>query len=101
VEIYSDGKLRDRDPRQVARWYLRAAELGDRQSQYETGSSYAMGYGVRVDFTQAKYWLRLAAADGHRPAAILLSHLESPLFRLVMRVVGRFRLAERFGKYEF
>jgi hypothetical protein len=101
VEIYSDGKFRDRDPREVARWHRVAAELGDRQSQYEIGSSYAMGFGVPVDFGQARYWLRLAAADRHKPASILLSHLESPLFRLAMRIVGRLRLSERFGKYEF
>lgn len=52
-----------------------SAEKGSGESQYELGIRYLRGCGVKVDLERAKFWLRLAAKQGHPDAQELLEKL--------------------------
>ena len=59
-----------RDYREAARWYERAAELGDQGAAYIVASLYEHGSGVEMDTLRAFYWYRIAAAGGDAVAAL-------------------------------
>jgi len=46
-------------------WYEKAAELDNRDAQYECGSNYQTGLGCTRDRKKALYWLERAAQQGH------------------------------------
>ncbi|KAJ3340911.1 hypothetical protein HDU93_005995 [Gonapodya sp. JEL0774] len=56
------------DLRAGAKWYLRAAEKGDRAFQYEIGNCYASGDGVEQSDSLAFTWHLQAAEQGHLAA---------------------------------
>lgn len=47
---------------------LQAAKQGNVDAQYNLGVMYAIGQGVRQDYTQAVQWCRRAAEQGHAGA---------------------------------
>ena len=56
--------------------YRKAAEQGDAQAQNNLGVCYYLGYGVQKDLTQAEFWLRKAADQGHAKARKALKKLK-------------------------
>ena len=46
--------------------------LGDANGQYNLGRSYFHGLGVPLDMEQAKYWVKKAAAQGHKNATAFM-----------------------------
>jgi len=61
----------------------RAAQGGDKDAQFYLGGMYEMGIEVRKDDTQAKYWYKKAAQQGHLGAWVLaadktIPHPKSP-----------------------
>ena len=55
----------------------RSAEQGYTEAQYNLGRCYYNGEGVSQDYTQAVYWWRKAAEQGHRMAINSLSNIEN------------------------
>ena len=62
-------------PAEVAA-YRKAAEQGDADAQYNLGVCYANGYGLQKDLTQAMFWFRKAADQGHAKAREALKILK-------------------------
>jgi TPR repeat protein len=58
----------ERDQKQAAFWYERAAKQGHAQAQYNLARLYATGQGVPRDQDQALRWVRSAASQGYPPA---------------------------------
>ncbi|MBR5727852.1 MAG: TonB family protein [Muribaculaceae bacterium] len=58
---------------------LTRANAGDRDAQYNVGCCYYKGLGVPVDWIVARYYLGLAAAQGHTEAAQLLEKAKQNL----------------------
>eukprot|EP01062_Namystynia_karyoxenos_P033224 TRINITY_DN24430_c0_g1_i1.p1 TRINITY_DN24430_c0_g1~~TRINITY_DN24430_c0_g1_i1.p1 ORF type:complete len:468 (+),score=170.19 TRINITY_DN24430_c0_g1_i1:68-1405(+) len=59
----------------AAKWYQRAAELGDAEGQMQLAGLYASDTGVEHDDEQAARWYRAAAEQGHALAAHNLANL--------------------------
>jgi hypothetical protein len=49
----------------VAEYYLKAAEEGDVDAQYNLANMYRAGYGVPQDYAEALKWYKTAAGKGH------------------------------------
>ena len=49
-------------------WVRKAAEQGDARAQYMLAGLLANGVGTEKDFTQSRFWLELAAAQGYDAA---------------------------------
>lgn len=63
--LYRDGcKALPRDMAEAAKWYAKAADLGDATAQGTLGTLYFFGQGVAQDYREAYFWLDLAA---HQP----------------------------------
>lgn len=62
--LYQFGEGVSRDDREAARWYRRAARLGNADAQQTLGEFYAEGRGVPKDLVTAHMWLGRAAAQG-------------------------------------
>ena len=45
-------------------WYSKAAQQGDAEGQFQLGLSYALGFGIEQDYSQANKWLARAAKQG-------------------------------------
>ena len=61
-------------PRAMAAYKV-GAEGGDAVCQYQVGRMYCEGYGVAVDFKQARAWLEKAAAQDHPNAVGMLGFM--------------------------
>jgi hypothetical protein len=60
--LYRDGcKSLPRDMAQAAAWYRKAAEQGDVMAQGTLGTLYFFGQGVAQNYSEAYFWLDLAA----------------------------------------
>jgi hypothetical protein len=60
--LYRDGcKSLPRDMAQAAAWYRKAAEQGDAMAQGTLGTLYFFGQGVAQNYSEAYFWLDLAA----------------------------------------
>jgi len=57
------------------RWFRSAAELGDRNAQFNLASLLAAGKGADRDTTEAALWYRRAAESGHALAQGRLGYL--------------------------
>lgn len=57
---------------EAAAWYRKAAEQGDAKAQYMLANLLANGIGVEKDLLQSRFWLELAAAQGHPDARRIL-----------------------------
>ena len=60
---------------EAAGWFAKAAESGHDEAQYELGSLYINGTGVRLDLAEAVKWIRKAAEQGHTGALIDLGDM--------------------------
>ena len=72
LELGVEGKA---DPTEAARWFLKAANLGDPAAQTYLGYLYMRGEGMPRDEKQALQWFQRAAADGYAPAQYDLGYL--------------------------
>lgn len=63
------------DVSQNVKAYRAAADRNDRDAQFRLGCCYLDGLGVTPDRASAVYWLKQAAAQGHRDARLLLNQL--------------------------
>lgn len=74
--MYGRGEVDGSENIQMAvKWFLVAAEKGDRNAQLTVGNVYLEGYGVPKDKNKAVYWLRKAAEQGVTQAQIILAQL--------------------------
>ena len=60
---------------EALRWYLKAADLGNREAQFSVGFMYLEGLGVRRDYKEAFRWFLLAAEKGESSAQANLGWL--------------------------
>lgn len=60
------------DLKEAYKWYLLAAEQGDKNGEDEIGWRYLYGNGIAKDTGKAFDWLRKAAEKGHRRSIISL-----------------------------
>jgi len=67
-ECYECGLGVERDVREAAAWYRKAAEQGHAHAQYELGLCYVNGQGMEKDEREAEAWYRRAAAKGNANA---------------------------------
>jgi uncharacterized protein len=67
-QIYRQGKLVGGDLRRAFGYYLRAAKLGDSESQFAAGMMLFEGVGTQKDVREAARWLLTAAQQGHEGA---------------------------------
>jgi len=58
--IYEEGK----NYAEAAKWYRLAADQGDAGAQYNLGTMYDFGRGVRQNYAEAVRWYRFAAGQG-------------------------------------
>jgi TPR repeat protein len=65
---YGEGEGVAQDYAEAAKWFRKAAELGDMLSQFATGSNYEQGKGVAKDLAEALRWYRKAADQGYARA---------------------------------
>ena len=49
-------------------FFVKSAELGHVEAQYQAGYGYENGIGVPINVEKAKFWYLKAAASGHRSA---------------------------------
>lgn len=63
------------DVSQNVKQYHAAARRNDRDAQFRLGCCYLDGLGVSPNRTEALYWLKQAAAQGHRDARALLRQI--------------------------
>jgi len=61
---YLTGRGVQKDEKQAAYWYEKAAEAGDPESQKEICYFYQIGLGVPIDPVRAVHWYQLSAAGG-------------------------------------
>jgi TPR repeat protein len=59
------GEVVPKDAVEAAKWFRRAAELGNADAQVQLGLMYGGGYGVPNDDVEASKWFRKAAEQGH------------------------------------
>jgi TPR repeat protein len=73
---YEFGASWQRDGREAARWYRRAAEQGNHDAEAALGRLYYLGRGVPRDATLALVWYEKAAAAGQSDALVGMGLLE-------------------------
>lgn len=61
---YDDGPQSGRDYAEALRWYLRAADAGDVDAQYNICRITSQGLGVPADYSEALKWCSKAADSG-------------------------------------
>jgi TPR repeat protein len=66
---YSNGRNVAVDKEEAAKWFRKAADLGDKEAMYNLGVCYLTGEGVPEDKTETVKWYRKAAALGNPMAA--------------------------------
>ena len=71
-QIYGSNLLSEKE---AVFWYQKAADLGDKWSQYQLGIMYIDGYGVEQDYGQAVFWYRKAADQGHEVSQYSLGNI--------------------------
>lgn len=70
--LYLRGQGLNRDPKEAARLYLRAARQGYAKAQLNAGILYFKGDGVEQSMRRARYWLTQAADQGELAAMVEL-----------------------------
>ncbi len=58
------GEGTPQDYKEALKWYVKAAEQGDAESQVNLGVMYGLGQGTLQDYVRAHMWFNLAAASG-------------------------------------
>lgn len=69
------GYCRTHDRKGAEQWYLKAAEAGHKDAQFELGELYMTGLGLAVDYPAAKKWYLKAAEQDHGGAQLRLGFL--------------------------
>lgn len=78
AQLYlAKGPLQSED--NAFHWFLRAAEHGQRESQYNTCYDYADGLGVARDMVEAYKWCYIAARNGQKQADANKDHLAAQM----------------------
>lgn len=75
--LFGRGGLEKREAEGAA-WYRKAAEQGDAQAQANLARLLAEGVGVKQNALLARFWLELAAAQGHAEARKSLEGMKQP-----------------------
>jgi localization factor PodJL len=65
---YADGRGVEKDLKQAAKYYAKAADAGFAPAQFRIGSFYEKGMGVDRDAVKAKTWYQMAAEQGNSSA---------------------------------
>jgi hypothetical protein len=73
--MYLGGTGVEKSPEKAFGWFLKAAEQGNLDAQFNTAVSYENGNGVAQDLDKAQYWYSLAAKQGDRDAKKKLKEL--------------------------
>lgn len=68
-----------KNEREGAAWFRKAAEQGQVQAQMLLGACYVLGRGVECNLLEAKKWLEKAAAQGHEDAQTGLRSVEAQI----------------------
>jgi uncharacterized protein len=71
--MYVKGQGVDEDVAEATRWFRKAAEQGQGESQYSMGMRYQLGQSVTQDDKEAARWFKLAADQGIGAAAAALA----------------------------
>ena len=66
--MYRNGQGVTTDYMEAARWYRRAADLGNQAAMYNLGSLYQQGLGVPMDPEEARKWFAMASRNGQDDA---------------------------------
>ncbi len=66
--MYHHGLGVERKLSEAAKWYGRAAENGDADTQKAIGDLYVKGFWGKKDYAKAATWYRMAAEQGHAEA---------------------------------
>lgn len=56
---------------------LKAAKLGDIRAQNNVGCAYLEGKGIEKDMSQARYWFRTSAEQGHEESLKIMNEYDS------------------------
>ncbi|MBE6333437.1 MAG: sel1 repeat family protein [Bacteroidales bacterium] len=63
-----------KDTVQAIEWWIKAADQGNTEAQYNAGFAYLKGYGVEQDYKKAVRYLQLASHKNNPDAMYLLGH---------------------------
>ena len=74
-DVFSQGKLAEKDYFRAYRWFQQAAEKGNAHAQFSVGSLYENGLGVTQNFPEAVKWYTKAAKQREPKAQINLGNL--------------------------
>lgn len=66
--LYTGLGVPQKDMKEAAYWYRRAAKQGDAKAQWNLALCYLAGEGVRKNSGVAKRWLKAAASKGYKKA---------------------------------
>src|SRR5450755_2078382 len=75
--MYDNGYGVSQNYREAAKWYGKAAELGDTHAQLELAIKYALGQGVPVNYVQACKWVTIASKQNEKRADEAEAAIES------------------------
>ena len=89
---YAMGRGTERDEKEAAKWYRRAAEQGHAKAQLVLGNRHLTGAGVEEDPVEAVAWFHKAAEQGDAEAQYQLA-----LAYLSGRGVGKAATGRRVG----
>jgi len=94
-DSYDDGKYGlKKNPEKTFSYFLKAAEMGDRDAQFNVGYSYVYGLGVAPDLNLAIQWFKKAADQGDEDA-------EKRLEECKRRAAINLDYCERHAKFAF
>ena len=71
--MYVMGQGVEQDFAEATRWFRKAADQGQGESQFSMGLRYQMGQSVAQDYQEAARWFKLAAEQGIGAAAAALA----------------------------
>jgi TPR repeat protein len=66
--MYASGRGIKQDYRETYKLFLKSANLGVAEAQFQLGVLYAKGLGVNKDNAIARQWFQKAADQGHQKA---------------------------------
>ncbi|MBA4369259.1 MAG: hypothetical protein C0403_16655, partial [Desulfobacterium sp.] len=77
--MYLNGDGVPQNYQEAIKWFLKAAEQGHDNAQYNLGIVYEKGKGVPQNMIEAYVWYSLASAQGHKDAIHNLFVIEPKL----------------------